>query len=71
MKITKTIAGFLVLFGLLGMGVFAVAATTLANANSRPDMDLYYDLGRWFSILAGLACAGVFFWGALVFSRKG
>jgi hypothetical protein len=67
---TRTTAGFLVVGGLLGMILFGAAATQLADVVGRPDLDLYYDLGRWFSILAGLASAGLFFWGAKVFSQK-
>lgn len=70
MKVDKTSAGWMVVIGLMGMAAFTMTAYSIADAVGTPATDLQNDILQGLSVLAALACAGVFFWGALVFSRR-
>jgi hypothetical protein len=67
----KTQAGFL-LVGSLIVAVVCISITmSVANAKIPPSQDALYGILQFVFAMASVACIGGFFYGAMIFSRKG
>jgi len=67
---SKTAAGFLLVGGILLAIVSATFAGLAANTLASPSDDWFYDLIKYSGIAGLLIGVGMFFYGAMVFSRK-
>lgn len=66
---SKTVAGLMVCFGLLGALVGIGGASTISGMSGSPDTDWMLQLGQIGFGLLAVVCMVVFFVGAVRFSR--
>ena len=68
--VTKTVAGFTLLAGIFIMFVAASVVSWSGNVIPSPADDWKYDLAGWLAIAGGLVGIGMFFFGAMFYSRR-
>ena len=70
MKTSKTLAGWMIIGGLLAVLVFGNVAAWAGGQSSNPSEDCYYDVIGWIGAIGAFAGIGVFGWGAKLFAGK-
>lgn len=68
---SKTRAGFVMLFGMSLTIIGGQIASSAANHIGSPETDLLYDLLTWNSTLGAIGGLCAFFWGAKEFAASG
>ncbi len=68
---SKTRAGFVMLFGMSLTIIGGQIASSAANHIGSPETDLLYDLLTWNSTLGAIGGLCAFFWGAKAFAASG
>lgn len=67
---SKTIAGWMIIGGLLAVLVFGNVAAWAGGQSSSPADDWYYDCCGWIGTIGAFAGIAAFGWGAKVFAAK-
>jgi len=70
MKISKTMAGFMLVGGIAMTIVCGQVASYAGNKVGSPSDDFYYDCIGWLGTLGAVAGLVFFFWGAKVFAAS-
>lgn len=67
---SKTVSGFVLVGGIATAIVFAIVAAVGATGSKSPATDFMYDCIKFGGFAGVLVGAGMFFYGAMHFSRK-